>query len=318
MSADPVLADHRELESGELAEVLRLIDSATDTDGVSPVSEHVLLHLRHGGDGEAHNLLVHDDGGALTGYAHLDLTDLVGGGAAELVVSPEHRRGGLGAHLVHALEEFTTDGRLRLWAHGRTPGARALAERLGYRQARVLFQLRRSLLSGLPAVDVPQGVTIRPFVVGQDEQVWTDVNNRAFADHPDQGGWSLNQIQTREKEPWFDPEGFLLAVDDEDRLLGFHWTKVHGGGHEHPGSGAHAHEPIGEVYALGVDPGAQGRGLGPVLTAAGLRYLRGLGLSQVMLYVDESNAGAVRLYEKLGFTHWDLDVSYRRPGPDGG
>ncbi len=302
------ISEHDELEAGQLSDVLALVDTATDVDGVSPVSEHVLLHLRHGGDGEAVNLLARSPEGALSGYAHLDLTDPVGGSSAELAVHPGHRGRGVGGDLVTALQARRPDGRMRLWAHGQLPGARALAERFGYRQARVLWQMRRSLLAGLPPGPVPAGVRIRPFVVGQDEQAWTDVNNRAFADHPDQGGWSLSQIQMREREAWFDPAGFLLAEDaDDGRLLGFHWTKVHG-----RDSGAHAHEPIGEVYALGVDPSAQGRSLGPALTVAGLRYLRSLGLSQVMLYVDESNAGAVRVYERLGFTRWDVDVSYRR------
>lgn len=297
------------LDASELAVVLELIEAVTDADGVSPVSEHVLLHLRHGGEREAVNLLAHAEDGGLVGYAHLDPTDVVGGGAAELAVHPAHRGAGVGADLVARLESLTGDHRLRLWAHGRLPGAQTLAERLGYREARVLFQLRRSLLSGLPTVELPEGITLRSFVVDQDEAAWTEVNNRAFADHPDQGGWTLHQIRTREKEPWFDPAGFLLAVRPDDSIAGFHWTKIHGA-REH---GDHAHKEIGEVYAVGIDPSMQGKGLGKSLTVAGLRYLRGRGLDQVMLYVDESNVGAVTLYERLGFTTWGVDVSYRRP-----
>jgi len=311
VSVSTNISTHDELDPEQLHGVLALVDAATEADGVSPVSEHVLLHLRHGGDGEADNLLVRAPDGRLAGYAHLDRTDLVGGSSAELAVHPDHRRQGVGGALIQGLQTRSVDDRMRLWAHGQLPGARALADRFGYRQVRVLWQMRRSLLAGLPSSPLPPGVMIRSFVVGRDEQAWTDANNRAFADHPEQGGWSLSQIQMREQEEWFDPAGFLLAeAADDGRLLGFHWTKVHG-----RDSSAHAHEPIGEVYALGVDRSAQGRGLGPALTVAGLRHLRSVGLSQVMLYVDESNAGAIRVYERLGFTRWDVDVSYRRSPP---
>jgi mycothiol synthase len=148
------------------------------------------------------------------------------------------------------------------------------------------------------------------------------LNNAAFAEHPDQGGWSEQDILLREKEPWFDPAGFLLAerasstdeagLDGKPDLLGFHWTKIHGSLPAQHGSGTHAHEPIGEVYVLGVHPSVRGMRLGPALTIAGLRYLRSRGLGQVMLYVDESNTAAISIYSGLGFTRWDTDVSYTR------
>jgi mycothiol synthase len=130
-----------------------------------------------------------------------------------------------------------------------------------------------------------------------------ELNAAAFADHPEQGRWSVADLRVRLAEAWFDPAGFLLAERD-GRLVGFHWTKVHGGDH--------AHEPIGEVYVLGVAPTAHGGGLGIALTLAGLHHLRERGLSRAMLYVDESNQPAVSLYEKLGFTRWSTDVSFAR------
>jgi len=96
-------------------------------------------------------------------------------------------------------------------------------------------------------------------------------------------------------------------------IVGFHWTKIHGDppGAE-PTQRSHQHEPIGEVYVLGIDPSAHGLGLGRLLTLAGLRYLRASGLDQVMLYVDESNVAATRLYLGLGFARWTTDVLFQR------
>ena len=133
---------------------------------------------------------------------------------------------------------------------------------------------------------------------------WLAANAEAFAHHPEQGSLTQRDLDDRKAEPWFDPAGFFLAFRGEE-LVGFHWTKIHG-------DGEHAHEPLGEVYVVGVDPSEQGTGLGRALTLEGLRHLRARGLAQAMLYVDEANTPAIRLYESLGFTRWDTDVMYRR------
>lgn len=287
----------------QVRSVVALVEAATDADGVNPLSEHVLLHLKHGGDAPAANFLATVDGDPV-GYAHLDSTDAVEGASAEVVVHPDHRGHGVGAALVRALP----DGRLRLWAHGQHPAAAALAASLGFEQSRALWQMRRSLYAPLPTPQWPDGVSLRTFVVGQDEDEWVAVNARAFENLPDQGSWTCEDLMSREKEPWFDPNGFFIAERD-GRMVGFHWTKVHGA---HDDASGHGHEPIGEVYVVGVDPSAQGLGLGPALTLTGLRHLRALGLPSVMLYVDEVNTNAIGVYERLGFSRWDTDVSYRR------
>jgi mycothiol synthase len=308
--------DH--LNPDEVADVLALARVAGDVDGAYPLSEHVVLHLRHGGEAPAVHLLMRDLDGALAGYAHVDTTDEVDGPSAELAVHPLRRRRGLGRTLVSASVEAAAEadprGRLRLWAHGDHPSAGALALGLGFTRTRVLFQMRRSLFAPVPEPVLPPGVVIRAFRPGQDDEPWVAVNARAFADHPDQGRWTVTDLHVRMSEPWFDAAGFLLAVR-ETELLGFHWTKVHGEVHQHPhpsGAAPHHHEPIGEVYVLGVDPAAHGLGLGTALTSAGLRHLRARGLDQAMLYVDESNSAAVALYSKLGFARWSTDVSYQR------
>ena len=286
----------------------RLVDEVTAADGHLPLSEHVMLHLPLGGDEDVRHVLAEDSDGGVLGYGHLDVTDPVAGSSAEVVVRPSGRRHGVGRQLVQELLGQSPDGRLRLWAHGEHPAAAHLSRALGFQRSRVLWQMRRPLTGELPSFTLPGGVILRAFVVGRDEQEWTALNNRAFADHPDQGRWGVEEVLLREREPWFDPAGFLLAEQD-GRLVGFHWTKVHG---SDPGSGKHAHEPVGEVYVVGVDPAHQGRGLGPALTLAGLHSLRERGLDAVMLYVDESNTAATRVYERLGFTRAATDVCWSR------
>ena len=122
------------------------------------------------------------------------------------------------------------------------------------------------------------------------------VNAAAFAGHSEQGRWTRADLLAREAEPWFDPAGFLLA-ERENVLLGFHWTKVHADG-------------MGEVYVLGVDPAAHGLGLGSALLTRGLAWLAARGCAEVLLYSDEDNAGALRLYDKFGFRRYDVDVQW--------
>jgi mycothiol synthase len=245
------------------------------------------------------------DGNALVGYARLD------DGAAELVVHPAFRRRGHGSALLSLLLELTGSRPLSVWAHGDRPGSAELLAPHGFVRARVLLQMRRDL-AGVepdPRPALPDGVRVLPFRPGRDEQAWLRVNARAFAHHPEQGSWSAEDLRLREAEPWFDPAGFLLAwrgdPDDDGVLLGSHWTKVHPPGDV-------AEEPVGEVYVLGIDPDAQGLRLGRALTDLGLAHLRDRGLKEVLLYVEEDNAAAVRLYEGRGFARFSVDVSWRR------
>jgi len=300
-ATQPLVREH--LSPDEVSQVRALIDAVTAVDHTPPLSDHVMLHLPGGGDADVRHLLVHAED-RLVGYAHLDVTDQVEGPSAELAVHPDFRNRGIGRALAAELTQLSPDGRLRLWAHGMHESAAKLAEAGGFHRSRVLWQMRRSLRAPLPPLVMPEGVSVRTFVVGQDERAWTEVNNRAFAEHPDQGHWSVGEVSVREREAWFDPGGFFLAFRG-DRLVGFHWTKVHGAQHE-----GHVHEALGEVYVVGVDPSEQGNGLGPALTLLGLHHLQQRGLSSVMLYVDETNTNAIRVYQRLGFSRHSTDVCF--------
>ncbi|MDK3255643.1 mycothiol synthase [Blastococcus capsensis] len=284
-------------------EVLALLRAAAAADGVRPVSEETELRLQHGSPGGSD--LVVRNGSAPTGYARFD------DGVAELVVHPAHRRRGFGTALLRQLLDLAGDRPLSVWAHGDLPGSAELVAPHGFERVRVLLQLRMPLdaVDRAPRPGLPDDVRVVPFRPGRDEEAWLAVNARAFDWHPEQGRMTRADLELREAEPWFDPDGFLMAwrgdPDAGGELLGSHWTKVHP-------PGAAAEEAVGEIYVLGIDPGAQGLGLGRVLTDLGLAHLRGRGLRQVLLYVEEDNEAAVRLYEGRGFRRFAVDVSWHR------
>jgi len=304
------------LPAPQAAEVLDLVQRAAEEDGVSPLSEHVMLHLRYGGDPRARNVLLWHDG-RLAGYGHLDPTDPVEGPAGEMVIDPAARQRGLGLELGRALAAEAGSEGLRLWAHGDLPAATTLATAAGFVRSRALWQMRRSLQTRIGKPELADGISVRTFRIGEDEDAWVALNHRAFSRHPEQGAWTREDLDLREREPWFDPDGFFLA-ERGSQLAGFHWTKIHGGHDETGNADGHGHEAIGEVYVVGVDPAERGSGLGRALTLVGLRYLRARGLAQVMLYVDETNTPAIGLYESLGFTHWDTDVMFSSRAADRG
>jgi mycothiol synthase len=142
----------------------------------------------------------------------------------------------------------------------------------------------------VPVADVPEGAVLRNFETGRDEAAWLAQNNAAFADHPEQGAWTDRDLAERTGEPWFDPSGFLV-LEIDGRLAASCWTKVH---ELHP-------DRFGEIYVVSVHPDFQGRGLGRVMVTQGLATLRGKGVSSAALFVDESNVGARKLYDALGF-----------------
>jgi mycothiol synthase len=312
------------LTSGEAAGVHDLQLRAVAADGVSPLSEQSLLSLTAPA-GRVRHLLGYA-AEQLTGYAQLD--EAAGSASSgELVVDPQARRHGTGRALVDAVLEAAPEA--RLWAHGQLPAAQALAASAGLTAVRELHKMARPLTDAdlePAATTLPAGFTARAFEPGRDERAWLATNAAAFAHHPEQGRLTLADLQERMEQPWFDPAGFILVEYEESPgdVAAFHWTKVDpdqrssldptrtAAGRAHGGAGREATLPAGEVYVVGVHPAYQGRGLGRPVTALGLGHLAGLGLPEVVLYVDGDNQAAIRTYTALGFRSIMVDVMYSR------
>lgn len=277
-----------------------LLTAAARADGIAPLGEQAVAVIGREGVKE----FTVSSGDAVVGYANVTPAREGEPAMIELAVHPQHRRRGHGKRLLTTTLEHVPDNR-RVWAHGNLPAAQALAASLGLAARRELLQLRRPLAGAeLPPLDVPDDLVLRTYAGPSDDAEIVRVNNVAFEWHPEQGGWSGDEIIARTGAEWFDPTGLFLVFDSSDphTLLGFHWTKVHPAEGDSPA--------LGEVYIVGVDATAQGRGLGRLLTLAGLHHLQQRGLAEVELYVEGDNKAALNTYARLGFTRYAIDVAY--------
>lgn len=312
-----------ELAPATAAQIVELVERAGAADAVAPISEQAVLSVTASasaaqGDADAdaatgrtRHLVVERDG-ELVAYANLVPAHGDHPAMAEAVVDPRARGRGIGATLVAAALQAGGPG-ARIWAHGNLAPARAVAGRLGLTIARELWQMRRPLTQAregdqatveLPELEVPADIVLRTYAGPADDAEILRVNNAAFHWHPEQGGWTEAEIAVRRAASWFDPKGLFIAADpaDPSHILGFHWTKVH-----EPDETSDA---VGEVYVVAIDPAAKGRGLGRVLTLAGLHYLRDRGLGAVILYTEADNTAAVHTYTRLGFETAHIDAAY--------
>lgn len=185
-------------------------------------------------------------------------------------------------------------GPTQLWLQEVVDDDHARAEAAGFVAYRDLLQMR------CPLPTAATDVAVRAYT-DDDAEAFLAVNNRAFHWHPEQGGMTVADLHARQAEPWYDPAGFLLH-DAGGRLAGFCWTKIH----------CDHDPPLGEIYAIAVDPDFHGQGLGRALTLAGLQWLVGRGLEVGMLYVEADNEPALRTYGSIGFTTHHTDRAYRR------
>lgn len=284
---DDVLHTTAQLRSDRRAEVLELIESITRADGGEPLSEYKAMRLDGRLDAREQIAVLSD--GSMIGYGQAAWHrgsghDGRGHWAIEIAVAPQYRSGAAATDLIDALQQGLDEDTV-LWSRFGYVAEAAVS--LGWHKRRALWEMRRRLpIAGLDP-STP-GFRMATFRMGIDERAWLEANNATFAGHPENGDLTRRDLEKRMAQPWFDPDGFLLAWDG-DALAGSCWTKVHENG-------------LGEIYIIGVVPEWEGRGLGRALVSIGLDYLTNRRhVHEAMLFVESANERAVGLYQSLGF-----------------
>jgi mycothiol synthase len=295
-----------ELNDTDRAALVALLDRSAAPDGHPALPEPQLTAVTRPGAVRSDGRIVlarHQAG--LEGFAVLSPAR-DGSTVVHLVVDPgtQDRAERIASVLIgRAVAESPPGTPIHLWALEAQEADEARAREHGFVPERDLLQMRVPLPLAPDVVQATRPVVTRPFVPGQDDDAWVDTNNRAFADHPEQGGWTVDQLRERLASDWVELDGFLVADDpDGAGLIGSCWTKIH-----------RDRSPVlGEIYVISVDPRHHGHGWGRSLTVAGLEWLAHRSVPVGMLYTDATNEAAVALYRSLGFTVDHVDRSYRR------
>lgn len=324
--------------------VLELLQLVEDHDQVAPLSEAFVRGVQED-RGHVHVVAWTPDRLAI-GVAAVDPDRVV-----ELTVAPAFRHGGLAGQLIASLRDLAgVRGAIDVWAHGDLPEAQRFVAKLDSRRTRELLKMRVRCAPGSARFQELQRLvdagrqrageldievlsyteSVERFGQELVDEQWLRVNNEAFAWHPEQGGWSLEQLEQARNTAWFDPAGVLLAWRSVAQLdadaagssdgaavelpgaaegvqcLGFHWTKI-----PLAERAKDAGTRAGEVYVVCVADAARGLGFGHALTALGIGHLLQQGCGSVELYVEGDNAPAIATYRKLGFDVVHTDVVYR-------
>lgn len=282
-----------------------ILDEASHADGVDAFSEQFVLGIDDKRLEHRHLVALSD--GKLAGFA------AIAGDDVELVVAPAYRRAGLGTRLIQEVK--AQNGAVGVWAHGNLPAAATLAAAQGLERKRrlLVMAIDGEKLSSARA-EVPEGYTVRDLADSTErygrevaESAWLEVNNDAFSWHPEQGGWDLSRLHRAQEASWYTDEDVLLLwheATESPTLAGFHWTKWQ------PGVDGSKDRRHGEVYVVGLASDFRGRGLGSPVVEIGLAHLYEGGAQEVILYVEDDNAAAVRRYERIGFHVTEEHVVY--------
>lgn len=192
--------------------------------------------------------------------------------------------------------------------------ARKLLENQGYHAVRSSYEMAIEMDTQPPQPALPEGIVIRPYVAGQEEDAVLLVEREAFRDHWGYVERDLEEERERLRhwianDPRYDPTLWFVAVDD-GALAGMSLCCPRTVGVP----------DVGYVDSLGVRRPWRRRGLGLALLQHSFGEFYRRGARKVCLGVDaESLTGATRLYQKAGMHVEHQYVDYLkelRPGVD--
>jgi mycothiol synthase len=230
-------------------------------------------------------------------------------------VHPDHQGKGLGTWITRwseatavAREDETKPGyqiSLLNWIGTVNGPARELMLGLGYRPTKVFRRMRTDLEQRPEPVVWPDGLELKPFVEGKDEQRYFEAVEAAFADHWAASPRSFEKWEKSMKTGTYDT-GLWLQLFDQDRIVGVCAGKILG--------------EWGWIANVGVLPDYRRRGLAKRLLEESFGRYWDRGITRIDLGVDSENRqSATNLYLGAGMreTHsYEANQKILREGMD--
>ena len=225
-----------------------------------------------------------------------------------LGVLPEHRREGVGRHLLANVEVVAGRSGYESLRTGATiasdnTAATGLLEQTGWKPAFGAGLRMWRELTNLPEAKTPGGYRVRTYETGDDE-AFVRIKNAAFMTENGGGrAWTAADFQKEYLDsPYFKPERVLFAVYNGEPVgTTTAWTAMNRG------------KEVGLIHWVAVVPQHRKKGLGWVLNVRAVHKLKELGYGEAILNTSETLESAVRLYHRLGFEVVLRRAVYEKP-----
>jgi len=218
-----------------------------------------------------------------------------------LAVLPEFRGKGIAKALVEkAIESHRRRGMklVDAWAQEGRQGCIHIFESFGFQKIRCTSMMRMSLRNVPSDIGENREANLKEMRLENDDDIalLNRLDNEAFKEHFNYRPRSIEETKHNLLEsPWYqnqkafsailniEPVGYIITAID------FKLTEEKG-------------VKYGCVWDIGVLKPFRRRGIGTRLLIQGLQVLKGQGMEQALLYVDDQNpTKAIELYEKIGF-----------------